>query len=479
MRPYIIQTVSASLLAASFAGAQIGTPATERLTPRSTERLDLAGYQIAASGDWLFVALPQDNFTGFNSGSVAPFRFDDATGAWVEEDTVISIGAYGGQFWGTAIAASGDTLVVGSPQDTRLALAGGFVEVFERVGESWRYAQDLFTITPIERGDLFGSSVAIGDDVLVVGSPSAQSRGRLSGRVSVFERFGDRFEPVVEFERGDEDDLYGWSVAVGDGFFAAGTFNIEGDTYTYRGRGSVDVYEKIGDEWELTATLEQDVPGFNERFAWSMDAAGNVLVVGAYNEGSIPTLFTGPGAVYVFEKVGGVWTRTARLEPPDFKWDQQFGFDVDLSEDGTSLLVGAQNDPEVAEDAGAIYAYERDGGSWRFVEKFVSPASAAVARSEQFGTSVALAKTVGDRTWLIGGAPESDELGFRAGNVYAAELSGCPVDCDASGSLDIFDFLCFQTLFAAGDLSADFDGDGELTIFDFLAFQTAFEDGCA
>ncbi|MEQ9664311.1 MAG: FG-GAP repeat protein [Phycisphaerales bacterium] len=479
MNPDIIRTIVASMVAATAASAQIGTPATERLTPASTERLDLAGYQLAATGDWLFVALPQDNVTGFNSGSVTPFRFDDVTGAWVEEDTVISIGAYGGQFWGTAIAASGDTLVVGSPQDTRLALAGGFVEVFERVGDSWRYTQDLFTITPIERGDLFGSSVAIRGDLLVVGSPSAQSRGPYSGRVSVFERFGDRFEPVAEFERGDEDDLYGWSVAVGDGFFAAGTFNIDGDTYTYRGRGSVDVYEKVGDDWQLTATLEQDVPGFNERFGWSMDAASDVLVVGAYNEGSVPSLFTGPGAVYVFEKVDGVWTRTARLEPPDLKWDQQFGFDVNLSEDGTGLLVGAQNDPEVAEDAGAIYAYERDGRSWRFVQKFVSPASTAIARSEQFGTSVAYAKPGADRSWLVGGAPESDELGFRAGNVYAAELSGCPVDCDASGGLDIFDFLCFQKLFAAGDPAADFDDDGDLTIFDFLAFQTAFEDGCA
>lgn len=478
MNPYITRTFAASLVAASAASAQIGTRATERLTPGATDRLDLAGYQLAATGDWLFVALPQDNIVGFNSGSVAPFRFDEASGGWVEEDTVFSIGSYSGQFWGTAIAASGDTLVVGSPQDTRIALAGGFVEVLQRVGDSWVFVQDLFTITPIERGDLFGSSVAIRDDVLVVGSPSAQSRGPYSGRVSVFERFGDRFEPVAEFERGDEDDLYGWSVAVGDGFFAAGTFNIEGDTYTYRGRGSVDIYEKVGDDWERTATLEQDVPGFNERFAWSMDAGGDVLVVGAYNEGSVPSLFTGPGAVYVFEKVGGVWTRTARLEPPDLKWDQQFGFDVDLTEDGTGLLVGAQNDPEVAEDAGAIYAYERDGSSWRFVEKFVSPASTAVARSEQFGTSVAFAKTAGGRSWLIGGAPESDELGFRAGNVYAAEVAGCPVDCDASGSLDIFDFLCFQTAFDAGDPRADFDGDGEFTIFDFLAFQTAFDAGC-
>ncbi|MEQ8318215.1 MAG: GC-type dockerin domain-anchored protein [Phycisphaerales bacterium] len=57
-------------------------------------------------------------------------------------------------------------------------------------------------------------------------------------------------------------------------------------------------------------------------------------------------------------------------------------------------------------------------------------------------------------------------------------LAPCPADIDASGDLDIFDFLEFQNLFDAGDLAADFDGDGELTIFDFLAFQNAFDAGC-
>ena len=54
----------------------------------------------------------------------------------------------------------------------------------------------------------------------------------------------------------------------------------------------------------------------------------------------------------------------------------------------------------------------------------------------------------------------------------------CPADCDENGRLDIFDFLCFQNLFAAGDAAADLDGDGQLTIFDFLAFQNEFSAGC-
>jgi hypothetical protein len=54
----------------------------------------------------------------------------------------------------------------------------------------------------------------------------------------------------------------------------------------------------------------------------------------------------------------------------------------------------------------------------------------------------------------------------------------CAADCDASGSLDIDDFICFQTFFALGDPSADCDADGVLTIDDFICFQTLFALGC-
>jgi hypothetical protein len=63
---------------------------------------------------------------------------------------------------------------------------------------------------------------------------------------------------------------------------------------------------------------------------------------------------------------------------------------------------------------------------------------------------------------------------------YIARLdcASCPADCDGSGDLTFFDFLCFQNLFAALDPGADCDGDGELTFFDFLCFQNAFAAGC-
>ncbi|MFG0283285.1 MAG: GC-type dockerin domain-anchored protein [Phycisphaerales bacterium JB039] len=103
------------------------------------------------------------------------------------------------------------------------------------------------------------------------------------------------------------------------------------------------------------------------------------------------------------------------------------------------------------------------------------------------------------RTWIPGGLDawvEGDQLVFVAHNQgdprdFAIVLlgdgtGGCPelcptdcyADCDESGSLDFFDFLCFQNAFAGGDPYADCDGSGSLDFFDFLCFQNEFAAGC-
>jgi hypothetical protein len=54
----------------------------------------------------------------------------------------------------------------------------------------------------------------------------------------------------------------------------------------------------------------------------------------------------------------------------------------------------------------------------------------------------------------------------------------CYPDCDASGILNIDDFICFQTFYAIGDPYADCDASGNLNIDDFICFQTFYAIGC-
>src|SRR5690606_13202712 len=83
---------------------------------------------------------------------------------------------------------------------------------------------------------------------------------------------------------------------------------------------------------------------------------------------------------------------------------------------------------------------------------------------------------IGAPAWYL--ASGSGQRG-RAYIIFGRRVdTPCYADCDASGGLDFFDFLCFQNRFAAGDPQADCDESGELDFFDFLCFQNAFAAGC-
>ena len=106
-----------------------------------------------------------------------------------------------------------------------------------------------------------------------------------------------------------------------------------------------------------------------------------------------------------------------------------------------------------------------DGSSWTQMAPAVTDGS-----KEQFMAATVLP---GGEVWGLGiyvsdGGPLTERL----------TCGECRADLNGDGSLDFFDFLEFQDLFAAGDPRADFDGSGALDFFDFLAFQNEFAAGC-
>jgi hypothetical protein len=72
--------------------------------------------------------------------------------------------------------------------------------------------------------------------------------------------------------------------------------------------------------------------------------------------------------------------------------------------------------------------------------------------------------------------------GMEMQNALAGEFrfgeAPCYPDCDGSGTLDLFDFLCFVNEFNNGSPYADCDGSGGLDLFDFLCFVNEFNNGC-
>ena len=127
------------------------------------------------------------------------------------------------------------------------------------------------------------------------------------------------------------------------------------------GAGEVAVYTRTGiGTWVLQTTVRAPNAEAGDRFGVvvALSANGQTLAVGATGEdGSAsahPTLadnndLPGSGAVYVFERQGTDWALTAYLKSHTPETDRGFGYAVDLSADGATLLVASERKPLAGE----------------------------------------------------------------------------------------------------------------------------------
>ncbi|MCA9278513.1 MAG: S8 family serine peptidase [Phycisphaeraceae bacterium] len=77
---------------------------------------------------------------------------------------------------------------------------------------------------------------------------------------------------------------------------------------------------------------------------------------------------------------------------------------------------------------------------------------------------------------------QNDFRGWQIDNIVIEatnfECSACYADCDGSGALNVFDYICFGNAYAANDPYADCDGSGSLNVFDYICFGNAYAAGC-
>jgi hypothetical protein len=93
-----------------------------------------------------------------------------------------------------------------------------------------------------------------------------------------------------------------------------------------------------------------------------------------------------------------------------------------------------------------------------------------------FTVSVSADGTIGLHSGLAGANIQSGINGLQL-----IRHEECYANCDGSTAtpiLSVNDFICFQSLFAAANPTADCDHSGALNVNDFICFQNAFALGC-
>jgi hypothetical protein len=133
----------------------------QKLTASDGAPDDSFGGSVALSGDTAIVGA-----RGKASNTGAAYVFTRSGSSWTQQQTLTATGV-SEDYFGTSVALSGDTAIVGAPDK---ASDTGAAYVFTRSGSSWTQQQRLTSGINTAGGN-FGSSVAVSGDTVVVGSP--------------------------------------------------------------------------------------------------------------------------------------------------------------------------------------------------------------------------------------------------------------------------------------------------------------------
>ena len=285
-----------------------------------------------------------------------------ATGTVIKTSRLVANDATWGSYFGTSVAADGDWVVVGAPNEDNQPTSSsvGAVYVFKRdANDDYPQVKKLVSPNPAAFSNNFGDSVAISGNYIVVGEPKGMSD---RGRAHVFKYVGGDWIYDRELSGtlgGTDNDDFGKSVSVDSSSYilvgAPATNTSKGSS-----AGSAYLFNLDGTrERTFTATDGAE----NHEFGRRVSISGKVFAVSSPRATGeklparrlLGNMFSGPGAVYVFERKDTGSYTTNKVTANDQQGGAAFGSDVSVS--GEYFVVGAYyaDAPGTDDDRGSAY----------------------------------------------------------------------------------------------------------------------------
>jgi len=422
----------------------------------NTEEEDYFGDSVAVSGDTVVVGsrgedssaigIDGDSTDNGQIDSGAVFVFVRSADGWTQQAYLKASNTDDGDWFGSSVAVSGDTIVVGAPfedsnsteidtgQDDNSFNNSGAAYVFVRDNGNW--AQQAY-LKPSNNSNAvqFGLSVAVSGGTAVVGAWRAnasldETRGFISrsGAAYVFERTDTTWseQAILIASNADTNDRFGIAVAVDDDMILVGAPGEDSDAEGVNGvqdnnsaeeSGAAYVFVRQAGMWLQQSYLKASNTGADDEFGSSVAVSGNTILIGAYAEASNATGIDGDqadnsaersGAAYIFVQSEGNWTQQAYVKASNTGRADFFGFSVGISDD--TAVVGAffedsaatgidgeqDTDSAASSASGAAYIFVRDGEFWH-QRAYVKASN--TQNNDRFGDAVAVA----GNTVIIGG----------------------------------------------------------------------------
>jgi hypothetical protein len=365
---------------------------------------DYYGYSVACERDTIVVGAPNASGLGYLSGSAYVFAREGSGWSLRQKLNASDAAPYG--FFGTSVAVSGDTIVVGAYGDQNAGIYSGAAYVFVRDGESWTQRQKLVG-SESSTADSFGLSVDVEGDTAVVGAFGDSGAGYAGGSAYVFKRdAGGVWTQRQKLNAGDAtaDSNFGISVGLSGGSIVVGAYGDSASGF-YSGAAYVFVERPAG--WAEQQKLTARDSAESLQLGYRVAVSGDTVVACAPGDARGKHTM---GGAYVFERKGGAWKERKKLSARNAR--NFGGFATSIAIDGDTIAVGNSDDDEADYWAGSVYVYKRKGGAgWVEQRKLLST---DITHDDSFGIAVA----VGDGLLTVG-AFGKDLSAIDSGAAYA------------------------------------------------------------
>ena len=377
-------------------GGTVWTQQTQVTTSAGDDVSDDFGVSVAISGDTAIVGADGDDVgSGFDQGSAYIFVRNGAT--WSQQARLVASDGIAQDFFGSAVAISGDTAVVGAAGDDVGANVGqGSTYIFVRSGTTWTQQAQIFAADGAAF-DEFGVSVAIEGDTVVAAADQDDIGTNISqGSAYVFVRNGTAWTQQTKLVAagGGSSDKFGVEVALSGGTAIVGAFqhNVGANTF----QGSAYVFVRSGTLWAQQAELVAADGRDRDKFGIAVAISGDTALVGAFQH-NVGTSVD-QGSAYVFVRSGAAWTQQAELTVADGAAFDGLGISTALSVN-TAVVGAYQVDNGANISQGAAYIFVRNGTTWSQQTKLFDNAGSG---GDNFGFSAAISNAN-----IIIGAPSA------------------------------------------------------------------------
>ncbi|SNR72142.1 hypothetical protein [Puniceibacterium sediminis] len=243
-----------------------------KLTASDGATNDYFGLSVAISGTTAIVGAYADDDNGGNSGSA--YLFDTTTGAQLTKLTA-NDGATN-DYFGRSVAISGTTVLVGADADDDNGADSGSAYLFDTTTGT-----QLAKLTANDgaTNDYFGTSVAISGTTALVGAYGDADNGSASGSAYLFDTTTGTQLAKLTASDGVAYDYFGFSVAISGTTALVGAF---GDDDNGSFSGSAYLFD-ITTGTQLAKLTASDAAA-SDYFGRSVAISGTTAIVGAYGD---------------------------------------------------------------------------------------------------------------------------------------------------------------------------------------------------